>query len=57
MGERTDTDLISGCEAGLRTVLLGGSTRSERIDIILYRRMIVMDSIADVVPLVKLLPT
>lgn len=53
VGDRMDTDVISGLEAGLRTILvLTGSTRVEDIDRFPYRPTRVVDSIADVVPLV-----
>ncbi len=54
VGDRMDTDVISGLEAGLRTILvLTGSTRVEDIDRFPYRPTRVVDSIADVVPLVR----
>ena len=53
IGDRMDTDIISGLEAGLRTVLvLTGSTRAEQVEHFPYRPTRVVDSIADVVPLV-----
>jgi NagD protein len=53
IGDRMDTDIISGLEAGLRTVLvLTGSTKPEMIETFPYRPTRVVDSIADVVPLV-----
>ena len=53
VGDRMDTDVISGIEAGLRTILvLTGSTRAEQIGQFPYRPTRVCDSIADVVPLV-----
>ncbi|MEO5610395.1 MAG: HAD-IIA family hydrolase [Ornithinibacter sp.] len=53
IGDRMDTDIISGLEAGLRTVLvLTGSTRAEQVERFPYRPTRVVDSIADVVPLV-----
>jgi 5'-nucleotidase len=53
VGDRMDTDVISGIEAGLRTILvLTGSTRAEQIGLFPYRPTRVCDSIADVVPLV-----
>jgi 5'-nucleotidase len=54
IGDRMDTDVISGLEAGLRTVLvLTGSTSSGEIERYPYRPTRVLDSIADVVPLVS----
>ncbi len=53
VGDRMDTDVIAGIEAGLRTVLvLTGSTRAEQIERFPYRPTRVETSIADVVPLV-----
>src|ERR671910_826157 len=53
VGDRMDTDVISGIEAGLRTILvLTGSTRPEQIGLFPYRPTRVFDSIVDVVPLV-----
>jgi 5'-nucleotidase len=53
IGDRMDTDIISGIEAGLRTVLvLSGSTSREAVERFPYRPTRVVDSIADVVPLV-----
>ncbi|HET8665917.1 MAG TPA: HAD-IIA family hydrolase [Nocardioides sp.] len=53
VGDRMDTDIVSGLEAGLRTVFVGtGSTRPDDIPSFPYRPTRVVDSIADVVPLV-----
>jgi NagD protein len=53
VGDRMDTDVISGIEAGMRTVLvLTGSTRPDGIAGYPYRPTRVVDSIADVIPLV-----
>jgi NagD protein len=53
IGDRMDTDIIAGIEAGLRTVLvLTGSTRRAQIETYPYRPTRVEESIADVVPLV-----
>ncbi|MGZ8738885.1 MAG: HAD hydrolase-like protein, partial [Nocardioides sp.] len=53
VGDRMDTDIVSGLEAGLRTVLvLSGSTPRARVDSFPYQATRVVDSIADVVPLV-----
>jgi len=53
VGDRMDTDVISGLEAGLRTILvLTGSTPRERVETFPYQATRVVDSIADVVPLV-----
>ena len=53
IGDRMDTDVIAGMEAGLRTILvLSGSTRASQIEQYPYRPTRVENSIADVVPLV-----
>jgi NagD protein len=59
VGDRMDTDVISGIEAGLRTVLvLTGSTERRAITTFPYRPTWVVDSIADVVPMIaELAPT
>jgi NagD protein len=59
IGDRMDTDVISGIEAGLRTILvLTGSMTREAIERYPYRPTRVVDSIADVVPLTRqLAPT
>ncbi len=56
IGDRMDTDVISGLEAGLRTILvLTGSTRADQVERFPYRPTKVADSIADVIPLVDAL--
>ncbi len=53
VGDRMDTDVVSGLEAGMRTILvLSGSTRADQVDRFPYLPTRVVDSIADVVPLV-----
>jgi NagD protein len=53
IGDRMDTDVISGIEAGLRTVLvLTGSTSRAMVETFPYRPTRIVDSIADVIPLV-----
>ncbi|WP_226346615.1 HAD-IIA family hydrolase [Agilicoccus flavus] len=53
IGDRMDTDVISGLEAGLRTILvLTGSTTRDRVDRFPYQPTRICESIADVVPLV-----
>jgi 5'-nucleotidase len=53
VGDRMDTDMVAGLEAGLRTVLvLTGSTRPDDVERFPYRPSKVVASIADVVPLV-----
>ena len=50
VGDRMDTDIISGLEAGLRTVLVStGSTRPGQVETFPYRPTRVVDSIADLV--------
>jgi len=54
IGDRMDTDVVSGLEAGLRTVLvLTGSTRADQVEHFPYRPTRVVESIADLVPLVS----
>ncbi|MEW1952396.1 HAD-IIA family hydrolase [Terrabacter sp. NPDC080008] len=51
VGDRMDTDIISGLEAGLRTVLvLTGSTSREQVEHFPYRPSRIVDSIADLTP-------
>jgi NagD protein len=53
IGDRMDTDVVAGIEAGLKTVLvLTGSTLRSDIDRYPYRPTLVLDSIADVVDLI-----
>ncbi|MCW2812736.1 MAG: HAD-superfamily hydrolase, subfamily [Nocardioides sp.] len=53
VGDRMDTDIISGLEAGLRTVLVTtGSTRPEQVETFPYRPTEVVDSVADLVEMV-----
>jgi NagD protein len=53
VGDRMDTDIVSGLEAGLRTILVGtGSTRPDQVARFPYKPPRVVDSIAEVVPLV-----
>ena len=53
IGDRMDTDIVSGLEAGLRTILvLSGSTPPDKVDAFPYQATKVLNSIADVVPLV-----
>jgi len=54
IGDRMDTDVISGLEAGLRTILvLTGSTHRDAVQRFPYQPTRVVESIADVVPLVS----
>jgi NagD protein len=53
VGDRMDTDIISGLEAGLRSVLvLTGSTSRDQIERFPYRPSRVVDSVADLIPFV-----
>ena len=53
VGDRMDTDMVAGIEAGLRTFLvLTGSTRAADVQRYPYRPSEVVDSIADLVALV-----
>ena len=53
VGDRMDTDIVSGLEAGLRTILvLTGSTRPDAVERFPYRPTYVKDSVADLVDLV-----
>jgi NagD protein len=53
VGDRMDTDVVSGLEAGLRTVLvLTGSTSRHQVERFPYRPTRVVDSVADVIDLV-----
>ena len=52
-GDRMDTDIKTGLEAGLRTVLVTtGSTRPDQVETFPFRPTRVVDSVADLVPLV-----
>jgi len=54
VGDRMDTDVLSGLEAGMRTILvLTGSTRAYEVDRFPFRPTSVVDSIADVVSMVR----
>jgi NagD protein len=53
IGDRMDTDIVSGLEAGLRSVLvLSGSTGEHEVERFPYRPTRIVESIADVVSLV-----
>jgi NagD protein len=53
IGDRMDTDIISGLEAGMRTILVStGSTHPDHVERFPYRPTMVVNSIADVVPMV-----
>jgi NagD protein len=54
VGDRMDTDVVSGLEAGLRTVLvLSGSTKSDQVGRYPYLPTKVVDSVADLLDLVE----
>jgi len=53
VGDRMDTDVVAGLEAGLRTILvLTGSTRADQVERFPYRPTRVVDSVADLVGLI-----
>jgi NagD protein len=53
VGDRMDTDVVSGLEAGMRTVLvLTGSTSAKQVERFPYRPTHIVDSVADLVDLV-----
>jgi NagD protein len=53
VGDRMDTDVVAGIEAGLETILvLTGSTRADEVDRYPFRPSRVLASIADVIELV-----
>ncbi|WP_147918889.1 HAD-IIA family hydrolase [Ruania zhangjianzhongii] len=53
IGDRMDTDVVAGMEAGLRTYLvLTGSTKAEEVEAYPYRPTAVMDGIKDLVELI-----
>ncbi|MEO5651235.1 MAG: HAD-IIA family hydrolase [Marmoricola sp.] len=52
IGDRMDTDIVSGLEAGLRTILvMTGSTAPDQVETFPYRPTRVVDSVADLVEL------
>ncbi|HET7327950.1 MAG TPA: HAD-IIA family hydrolase [Nocardioidaceae bacterium] len=53
VGDRMETDVVAGIEAGLETVLvLTGSTRRDQVETYPYRPSRVLDSVADLIDLV-----
>ena len=53
VGDRMDTDVVAGIEAGLRTYLvLTGSTRADEVEHYPFRPAVVVPSVADLVDLV-----
>jgi NagD protein len=54
IGDRMDTDIVSGMEAGLFTILvLTGVTQRHEIDRFPYRPSLIVDSVADLIDLVE----
>jgi NagD protein len=54
VGDRMDTDIIAGLEAGMRTIHVGtGSTRPDQVEGFPYRPTKQVDSVADLVALVR----
>jgi NagD protein len=54
VGDRMDTDMVSGLEAGMRTILvLTGSTKPTDVERFPYRPTQVVESVADLVDLVE----
>jgi NagD protein len=53
IGDRMDTDVVAGIEAGLETILvLSGSTKASDVKRFPFRPAHIFDSIADVIDLV-----
>ena len=53
IGDRMDTDMVAGMEAGLFTVLvLSGITKRENSDAYPYRPNLVLDSVDDLIDLI-----
>jgi NagD protein len=58
IGDRMDTDIVAGTEAGMRTILvLSGVTQREQIGRFPYRPTLVLDPVAQIAPGVATLPT
>ncbi|WP_185981873.1 HAD-IIA family hydrolase [Skermania sp. ID1734] len=50
IGDRMDTDVVSGLEAGLRTILvLSGISTKETVELYPYRPTLVLESVADLI--------
>ena len=50
VGDRMDTDMLAGIEAGLETILvLSGMTESDAVDRFPYRPTRIVDSVADLI--------
>lgn len=57
VGDRMDTDVVAGMEAGMRTVLvLAGVTGADEVERLPYRPTRVVDSVADLDPAALLGP-
>lgn len=53
IGDRMDTDIVSGMEAGLHTILvLSGVVSKDQIDRYPFRPSQVVDSVADLIPMI-----
>jgi NagD protein len=51
IGDRMDTDIVAGTEAGMRTILvLSGVTLRDQVERFPYRPTLVMESVADIQP-------
>ena len=49
VGDRMDTDVISGMESGMSTVLvLSGVSSRETVDIFAYRPTVILDGVGDI---------
>lgn len=54
IGDRMDTDVVAGMEAGLYTILvLTGVTARQQVDRFPYRPSLIVDSVADLIDLVE----
>ena len=54
IGDRMDTDVISGLESGMSTVLvLSGCSTRETVETYAYRPTVVLDGVGDIVRLAK----
>ncbi|MCW3032049.1 MAG: HAD-superfamily hydrolase, subfamily, partial [Solirubrobacterales bacterium] len=54
IGDRMDTDIVSGLEAGMETILvLSGVTSREVAERFPFRASLVVDSVADLIDLIK----
>jgi len=50
VGDRMDTDMLAGIEAGLETILvLSGMTQASEVDRFPYRPSRIVDSVADLI--------